>query len=148
MEPTGPDQIEVGQEAPKRNSVYFNVRPAMVSYLADSLEPVYTAELNALRKDGSYQRIMEFNESPFATAMGQIFDKKEAQNRMELPKVTLDMTDDEMKAIREKMEKPTGVELMTYTKMMGELTEQYGSAKFAKRVKDLTKRIKSPFRKK
>ena len=67
---------------------------------------------------------------------------------MELPKVSLDMTDEEMKAIRERMEKPIGMELMSYTKMMGELSEQYGSAKFAKRVNDLAKRIKSPFKKK
>ncbi len=148
MEPAGPEQNHPGQESPQRNSVHFTVRPAMVSYLADSLEPVYTRELNALREDGSYQRIMDFTKSPFATIMGQILDKKEAQSRMELPKVSLDMTDEEMKAIRERMEKPIGMELMSYTKMMGELSEQYGSAKFAKRVNDLAKRIKSPFKKK
>lgn len=132
---------------PMRDSVHFTVRPALVSYLADSLEPVYTGELDALRREGSYQRIVDFNESPFATVMGQIFDKREAQSRMELSKVTLDMTDDEMKAIRERMVKPEGVELMTYAKMMGELSSEYRNARFNKRVKQVTRKIKSAFRK-
>lgn len=148
MEPTGPEQNANGQEAPKRDGVYVEMRAPVFSYIANKLAPVYQQELDALRQDGSFEKIKNFHDGTFGTLMGQILDTATAQEQNELPKVTLNLTDDEVRTIREKVEVPfDAAGRMTHKQIMGELTDQYRNAKFDKRVKDVTRKIKSAFKK-
>lgn len=148
MEPTGPEQNHPGQEELRRDGVYVEMRAPVFSYVANKLAPVYKHELEELQQDGSFQKIKSFHEGTFGRLMGQILDTATAQEQNELPKVTLNLTDNEMRTIKEKVEAPfDAAGRMTHRELMGELNDQYRSAKFDKRVKDVTRKIKSAFKK-
>lgn len=146
MEPTGPEQNEQAQEASKKDTVFVTLRAPLFSYLANSLAPIYKKEFDELQQDGSFKGIQEFHHSPFGTLMGQILDTATAQKEMELPKVTLHVNEEQMKAAREKMQTPfDAAGRMLYSQMMGELNDEYRTAKITKKIQNAKRKVKSLF---
>ncbi len=146
MEPTGPEQNPPGQESPKTGGVYVSMREPVFSYVANKLAPVYQQQLEEVRRDGSYNGIKKFHESPFGSIMGQILDVATAQEVAHLPKVGLNVTDAQMHELKNRIEPPfdaAGRHL--HTQLMGELTDSYRMAKFDKRIKDAKRKVKSFF---
>lgn len=149
MEPNGPENSEGTKELQERKEVDVEVRFPVFSYVSEGLSRVYKRELDALRQDGSFDNLREFHRGPFSLLMSQILDTATAQGQNESSKVTLGLTDEEMKVIKAKVEAPLDAAgRLLHTQMMDELKDNYRSAKFTKNAKDLVNRMKSSFKKK
>lgn len=149
MEQTGPEHIEASPTEPKKDTVPLAVRAPVFLYVANALAPVYQQELDGLRRDGSFEKIKNFYEGPFGTLMSQILDKQTAQMQNEMPKVELEVTDEQMREMKDKMKTPfDAAGRMLHSQMVGEITDQYRSAKFNKRARNAASKVKSFFKKK
>ena len=133
----------------KRDTINVKVSTPLFLYIANGLAPVYQKELAALREDGSFEKIKNFHEGTFGMLMGQILDKQTAQQEFEQPEVTLDLSDQDMKVLDEKLRGPkdaTGGVLALEMKMMGELKGKYSEAKMSHRTAAIVEKVKSLFK--
>lgn len=146
MEPTGPEQNSSEQEMSKSNGTCVEMRSPVFSYVANKLAPVYQHELDAVRRDGSFAKIKEFHEGPFGTLMSQVLDTATALETSGLEKISLTITDAQMSEIRRRVEPShDAAGRLLHTQLMGELADNFRSAKFEKRMKEAKQKVKSLF---
>lgn len=130
------------------DSFKVNVRKPSFLYIAENLAPVYKSELSELRRDGAMAPLREFHNSPFASIMSQIMDLASVDTDQMPEKVSMDLDDKTIKAIREKLpERAEAADKMLRSEIMRELNDAYSQAKIEAKVRNAAKKVKKFFRK-
>lgn len=123
------------------------LRPAVFSYFAEGLRPVYQDALMGVQQEGSFEELQKFHgSSQIARLMGQMLDQFE--NPDELPQnPTLSLTSGDMGYLETVIPHPTDAgQSRLRTEMFRELKENYNAARAKSQIGGFINKLKSKFR--
>lgn len=146
--------VEEAQEVPaKRESAFektydVEMRPALFSWLAESLRPQYERELAERRRDGSYNDLDEFHRSRISRVMREMLDQFPSPN--EIPKNPhLNLSKEDIAMLNTAIPSPsTEIQRRTNNLLKDELKEKFESARMGVKIGEIRAKVSSFFKRK
>ncbi len=123
----GGDRETINKEAEKRYRV--ELRPPIFGYIANHLSHIYETKLESARREGSYQGLMEFYDSPLARIMTSILNQFPDKDKLP-EKPFLNISSEDVTFIRKIIPRPLGAaDSAIWRQMMGELSKSFQEAR-------------------
>lgn len=132
-------------EAAQQEELYpVKLRTPLVNYFQTGLSRVYAVEQQEVQKDGAYQKVLEFNNSPFSRLMNKLSPVQEESENKSFHR-SIELSKEDIALIMNKLQSPGFTDYVgsrTHRELVDELRGNFQDAKTSAVLKKQATKLK------